>query len=96
MPGSAIANQIYRGPTRAATSHAARPGVDLLSCRKNLARSIAIEADLVKIFLGSWGSDLVLTPNLVCIIHALRRHPVYGHLMYRAAACSLGRQGEDR
>jgi hypothetical protein len=36
-----------------ATSHAARPRVDLLGCRKNLARSIAIGADLVKIFLSS-------------------------------------------
>jgi hypothetical protein len=91
MPGSAIAKQIYRGPTRAATSHAARPQVDLLSCRKNLARSIAIEADLVKSFLSSWDSDPVLTPNLVCIIHDVRIHPAYGHLRERRYALRAGR-----
>lgn len=96
MPGSVVSDQIYRGPMLAATSHAARPGVDLLSCRKNLARSIAIGAELVKIFLGSWGSNPVLTPDLVCIIHDVRRHPACGHLMYRAAICSLGRQSKDR
>jgi hypothetical protein len=73
MPGSIIADQVYRGPMLSATSRAARHMVDRLRCRKNLARSIAIVVALVKIFLCSGGPELSLTPGLVGIYSRFTR-----------------------